>query len=682
MNLNKQLTLFTHLLALTGFLAVSLTNDYGLVILAVYIGVLLLSLFYDLRDNSYLLGRGLNNLVSILIAVYLIAELTLFGAELFNVCIHFILVIQIVKFLGKKELKDYKQIILISFFQVLAGAATTTQISFGALLLLFIFFSIAVVVLFNIINEFTESKGKVRVSKIKYVEFFSSVGAIWVVILLISIMIFLTMPRFKGNYISASFIKKELIRTGFNDQVELGKVGEIKLDSSPVMRVKFLNIDKKDLPKILYWRGVALDYFDGKSWSQSEEVKVSKFRKQFSGLIVVDTENKINPAKQEIITQPLDTDVVFAADRPVAFKDIPYNRIWSVNDSYYHDGLFSKNTKYLAYSDIYEPDVNLLINGKYTVPEEIMYLYGRKLNSSEKISELADELYNPELSVYENAENIRIFLIDNLNYTRVLDQSTSKPPLEQFLFENKEGHCEYFASSMVILLREMGIPSRLVTGFMGGQYNDLGNYFLIRESDAHAWVEVYFPTHGWVIFDPTPADSTQLYSINMLLTSFEYLRYRWNKYIIDFDQKDQDNLLGSLRNSADRYKYIASGKFNLNRIKLSELVFASVILIVGLIYVRKLSIKNILIRRSHTEYLKIYNNSLKLIKKDGHVKSECHTTTEFSNYLIGINKYRYREFNELTNNFNKIKYGGLSERNYLHSMKESYNKLKKIISEK
>ena len=69
---------------------------------------------------------------------------------------------------------------------------------------------------------------------------------------------------------------------------------------------------------------------------------------------------------------------------------------------------------------------------------------------------------------------------------------------------------------MVVILREMGIPARLVTGFLGGEFNNLGDYYLVRESDAHAWVEVYFPEYGWVSFDPTPSDDSYNSPINFL----------------------------------------------------------------------------------------------------------------------------------------------------------------------
>src|SRR4029077_6665308 len=89
--------------------------------------------------------------------------------------------------------------------------------------------------------------------------------------------------------------------------------------------------------------------------------------------------------------------------------------------------------------------------------------------------------------------------------TLELPRILTRDPLANFLFVRKKGHCEYFASSMAVMLRSLHIPSRIVTGFRGGEFNDLTGQYVVRASDAHSWVEAYFPGSGWISFDPTPA---------------------------------------------------------------------------------------------------------------------------------------------------------------------------------
>src|SRR5262249_28622476 len=121
-----------------------------------------------------------------------------------------------------------------------------------------------------------------------------------------------------------------------------------------------------------------------------------------------------------------------------------------------------------------------------------------------RIPALARSVSEPSESNYDRARKIEDYLSSKYGYT--LDLPGPRPdPLAYFLFERKKGHCEYFASAMAVMLRSIGIPARMVNGFRGGEYNDLTGSYIVRESNAHSWVEAYFPEFGWVTFDPTPA---------------------------------------------------------------------------------------------------------------------------------------------------------------------------------
>jgi hypothetical protein len=131
---------------------------------------------------------------------------------------------------------------------------------------------------------------------------------------------------------------------------------------------------------------------------------------------------------------------------------------------------------------------------------------------------------------------------------------TGKPgddPLPHFLFETRAGHCEYFASSLAVMLRTLGIPTREVNGFLPGEYNDLGEDYIVRASDAHSWVEVYFPGNGWITFDPTPpgpeADSG-LFS--RLANYLDWFELSWNEWIINYDFAHQMALAQNVQHSS------------------------------------------------------------------------------------------------------------------------------------
>jgi transglutaminase-like putative cysteine protease len=151
----------------------------------------------------------------------------------------------------------------------------------------------------------------------------------------------------------------------------------------------------------------------------------------------------------------------------------------------------------------------------------------------------------------ERARRIERHLLNELGYTVEFIGRGGSQPIENFLFEARRGHCEYFASSMVMLLRAEGIPARLVTGFLGAEYNAWERAWLVRQSNAHAWVEGYVPGEGWIAFDPTPPlgrPQIEPQSLGRLFRSaYDFMMFRWDRYVISFDFYDQIGLLFNAR---------------------------------------------------------------------------------------------------------------------------------------
>ncbi|HWX54315.1 MAG TPA: transglutaminase domain-containing protein, partial [Verrucomicrobiae bacterium] len=152
-------------------------------------------------------------------------------------------------------------------------------------------------------------------------------------------------------------------------------------------------------------------------------------------------------------------------------------------------------------------------------------------------------------SNYLKAKAIESYLRTNFGYTLQLPGRLEQDPLAAFLFERKKGHCEYFASSMAVMLRTLGIPARVVNGFRGGQYNDVTSSYIVREKNAHSWVEVYFPEYGWVSFDPTPSGGVEPSPQGGWARAELYLdaaREMWREWIINYDFSHQLRLSSAL----------------------------------------------------------------------------------------------------------------------------------------
>ncbi len=152
----------------------------------------------------------------------------------------------------------------------------------------------------------------------------------------------------------------------------------------------------------------------------------------------------------------------------------------------------------------------------------------------------------------ERVRRLESHLIQGYSYTQDFVGRTADQPLEDFLFRYRSGHCEYFASAMVLMLRSEGIPARLVTGFLGGEYNPFEGYTIVRDSNAHAWVEAYIAEEAtWRIFDPTPPAGRPVEIEegvwSLARQAYDFLVFRWDRYVLTFGLYDQIRILGGLR---------------------------------------------------------------------------------------------------------------------------------------
>ena len=164
------------------------------------------------------------------------------------------------------------------------------------------------------------------------------------------------------------------------------------------------------------------------------------------------------------------------------------------------------------------------------------------------IHRLAQGITQRASSHEEKAREVLRYLRDNYAYS-LSRKKFQKSPLYDFLFIQKKGHCEYFSTAMVLLLRSIGVPARNVTGFYGAKWNSFGKYYAVRQNNAHSWVEVYLPQTGWKRFDPTPHSAPKKEGGFWRKTEeyIDSLRLRWHKFIIEYDLIDQLKALRAIR---------------------------------------------------------------------------------------------------------------------------------------
>jgi protein-glutamine gamma-glutamyltransferase len=208
-----------------------------------------------------------------------------------------------------------------------------------------------------------------------------------------------------------------------------------------------------------------------------------------------------------------------------------------------------------------------------------------------RIPDLARQVTANAKTPYDKARAIEGFLRSRFGYTLNLAGKPGDDPLANFLFVTRAGHCEYFASAMTILLRTLEIPAREVNGFLPGEYNDLAGDYIVRASDAHSWVEVYFPGSGWVTFDPTPAAAENSGLLSRLGKYIDWMQLSWSEWVINYDFSHQVQMAQTLQRSSRNWTQAFSAWFaraqinNRQRLKSMQLRHATLGLLLPLLLI-------------------------------------------------------------------------------------------------
>jgi transglutaminase-like putative cysteine protease len=257
-----------------------------------------------------------------------------------------------------------------------------------------------------------------------------------------------------------------------------------------------------DAPSGHFWRAVTYDFYTGAGWRTTESDKADK-------IALPTTDREKFDARFDIIVPH--SNILFAANEPQK-ADVPY-QFYTGADRTYSTSLHALNRSqaagtYTVTSLVSIADKQTLRRVAATYPDYIKTKY-LQLPSTlpQRVKNLAHQLLDNIPNQYDRAEIVETVLRSPpYSYSpQVKATPPGKDPVDYFLFDLKQDFCEYFASAMVILLREVGVPARLVEGFTTGTYDPATRAYVVREQDAHAWVEVYFPQYGWIEFEPTPS---------------------------------------------------------------------------------------------------------------------------------------------------------------------------------
>ena len=542
-----------YLVVLTGFWTLASTGGLDLVT-ALFVGAAILFRGYCLATRrNWLIPENWTTLLTLAYVAFYLADYFILSRSFLNVTVHLVLFVMVVRLFSTRRDRDYYFLAVISFLMVLAASVLTVDTTF---LLAFAAFMLTAVGTF-ILMEMRATSAKATIQSASrdtlaprrlgislaaaaplFVFFISLGGAV----------IFFVLPRISSGYLSAYSPNTE-IATGFSDRVQLGRIGQIQQSSAMVMHIQ---VDG-DLAGALdlKWRGVTLNLFDGTTWSNPHE---QHFVPPATGGLFLLSSRNAGRFPQEsrlpghtvhyrVLMEPIASNVFFLAPTALAlegnYRQVTMDGGGAVFDS---DPEHLINS-YQATSNIAQPRPHDLRSASQDYPPEIQLNYLQLPRLDPRIPQLAGQITAAESNNYDKAAVLERYLRTHFRYTLQLSRTPPHDPLANFLFERKQGHCEYFASAMAVMLRVLRIPSRVANGFRTGEFNDLTSQYLVRASNAHSWVEAYFPGYGWIGFDPTPPSPAPTSGgWNRAMLYMDAMASFWREWVVNYDVSHQQTL--------------------------------------------------------------------------------------------------------------------------------------------
>jgi transglutaminase-like putative cysteine protease len=392
-------------------------------------------------------------------------------------------------------------------------------------------------------------------------------------------MLFIIMPRTSATGALAPAILRmgQQPTSGFSSTVRLGAVGQIQQDPTPVMHVTVRDPKTGESLQVssLLLRGLPLDAYVQEDevwswqltsrragrWYWESSAQSPRFDFIYEGSFPGYNEAPHREITCDISIEPLDTPLLFAPFAPESVS-APKRFSVGVNARTYvlENGIPYRRTplSYTVTSRLYDA-APPPTPPTHTLPEQFLRPFlALPSELSPKIRALAQEIAPASVRTdYEKAQRILDYLSDStrFSYTTDMQPTAGVEPVEDFLFNLKRGHCEYFASSMVVLLREVNVPARLVNGFKVSEWNPISEAYIVRQQHAHSWVEAYLRPYGWRTLDPTAASRDAATPTPMLARRigtniYDWIDSLWVAYVLNFDSFSQASPYNWLRRMA------------------------------------------------------------------------------------------------------------------------------------
>ncbi len=482
----------------------------------------------------------------------------LLGASVLPLVLEFAGVLQITRLIYRPSAREYYHILALSILHLIAATVLTSGLDYAAVFFGFVLVTPWMLAMTHLRAEIERHYGPSsprtmqRMLQSKSVaggKFLGGMAALTLPLFVLSAAFFMLVPRVGVGFLDFGRESGQQV-AGFGGNVELGGFGTIRDNPEVVMRI--VPAQNRGQNQTFRLRGTSFDLYDGRGWQRSnsepEPVRASL------GTFILRAPPRFTERRMQITLEPISEPVLFLPEGTIGVEIPP-----RISEAQPIERRLSRREGLdirfddadgmaFQYSALIAPEAEL--SERLSAEQRELYLQLPN-GLSERVIEQARELTRESVSDAERVRRILDWLRNSgtFEYSLTMPDVGERDPLDVFLFEAKSGHCEYFSSAFSVLARAAGVPTRNVTGFLGGTYNRYGRYYTITQGDAHSWAEAWVDGR-WQTVDPTPPGRGELGPSNNLLSDFrafiDAVRARWQRDVVGFDLRHQTEGLRSL----------------------------------------------------------------------------------------------------------------------------------------
>lgn len=559
---------------LVSYLSLAITSKYGSGILLLPIAALIYMPLGEWLGTRYAFYRVAIQGVTMLYVASLPVFFRFTG--LVQSVVALVIYIQLYSLVHVKTSKNYNHIVLMSFFLLLAACVGTPPPEIAVVFLLFLAATVTMLIELERMvarkvpltgapsspsqpfrEKHSRAKGRVRAYSPFRVLAISSVLAVMTGIL------FVAGPRTEAGLFGA-MDEAQSYTTGVSSRVDLSRLGPISRNTAPVMRVQFPEEPEGQYDGELLWRMAAMDDYTGSGWQRSDSERGRNRRGRGRSWISGRSSAQILPTwvVQDIYYDKSPKDGVphLPRARTIESKDTRSSTQLSVNRwdeiAIASSRINEVGIRYTVTSDTDRASAEELRSASEDYGDRINFDQWQILTSHNLMPETAallDDITQGADTVYDKVVAVEGWLSDgDFIYTLNVPNLPPDHPVDAFIRETKAGHCQLYASAMALMVRSLDIPARVVSGYRGGRWQEDDRSYIIDESMAHLWVEVFFPGYGWVTFDPSPvAPEISSFGLSDIARAASMLamkaRLIWLQNVVGYNP---GNTFESLRNSS------------------------------------------------------------------------------------------------------------------------------------